>query len=144
MNRIADRDEKALLLIYCLNEFYKTKAVILLKNWKSFSNDWKAKLKGREETLDYFLAFIRGLVTPYRDKYGMEAGICYDEEGDRTDKLDEVELTKTIIDRHYATIKFLIVSDPKKYKNITPKMSNERIMTIEDFHSFIMLNRYDI
>lgn len=119
-----------------------TKAVIIKKHWKDFFNEWERDLKdSSDETKNPFFWYIRGLVTPYRKKYGLEAGLC--DVDDDENSHNPVEATKDIVNRHYATIKFLIVSDPEIYKDGT-KIDNRFIFTPETFFNYMDKNEKKI
>lgn len=88
-----------------------TKAVVALSAWKEFEKHWREKLKGvSQELTESFFAIMRGLVTPYRTKYATEAHLEVD-----TEKESMAMDAETIVEWHYATVKYLITENPTKF-----------------------------
>lgn len=107
-----------------------TKAVVTLSVWKEFEKYWQEQLSERsEEITTPFFATMRGVATPYRNKYATEAGLTQDDPAD-SESIDE----KTIVNRHYATVKYLIVENAEAYKSDGEiKITKGRILTLKEF-----------
>jgi hypothetical protein len=88
-----------------------TKAVVTLSAWKEFEKHWNKRLKGESQELtESFFANMRGLITPYRTKYATEAQLQVNSEKESMG-IDE----ETIVEWHYATVKYLITKDPTRF-----------------------------
>lgn len=121
----------------------KTKAVVLLKHWKAFCNEWERSLKeSSDEIRQPFFAAMRGIVTPYRKKYGIEAGLDCDDDNDEIEE-DETAIMG-VVSRHYATVKYLVVKNPENYRGCQTKINSDRIVTPEDFFHLIETTKYEV
>jgi len=122
----------------------KTKAVTLLKHWNVFRSGWERDLINvSEEIKQPFFAMMRGIVTPYRKKYGIEAGIDSENINDEDEGEDDIVAIKAVVNRHYATVKFLVVGNPDAYKANGIKISDSRIVTPEEFFHLIETTNYE-
>ena len=143
LNAFVGRDKHALLLIAWLNE-NQTKAVVLIKHWREFFKYWELELKESSgEIKETFFAFIRGIVTPYRKKYGIEANIGVEDDME-DDAEDDVFATTKIADRHYATLKYIIVGDSNNYNDKLTKADNSQILTLRDFYYMLETKEADL
>jgi hypothetical protein len=86
---------------------------------------------------------MRGIVTPYRDKYTEEAGIEIEDDEDIR-AMNDTDAAVTIANRHYATCRYLIVDDPKEYHGKKLKIGDDKIVTLEGFCKEVAItdNRY--
>lgn len=137
LDKLPENSKSIAFLKYWINE-RKTKAVALLKHWNAFRSEWERSLRDTSEEIKQpFFATMRGMVTPYRKKYGIEAGIdCENlEEEDETE--DDTDAIKAVVNRHYATVKFLVVANPDEYKMDGIKIDHSRIRTPEEFFRLI-------
>ncbi len=106
-----------------------TKAVVLLQDWKAFVDYWEGQLRLHPEVRDSFFAMLRGIITPYRDKYAVEAGLKPD--GETLASMDEVEAMKVITQRHYATCEYLVTEDPELFRAKGLRLPDSRILKPE-------------
>ena len=98
------------------------------------------------------MASFRGIITPYREKYVDEAGLFINdeeesEEDDSGEGEDEKSVILNIVNRHYATVKYLIVRDPKIYKEMPKdsiKIDKERIMNLDGFYRAMIVENSKI
>lgn len=133
LDKIVSQDKVSEFLRFWISE-NKTKAVVVRIHWNEFIKKWETTLQedgaSEEEVIRPFLAGMKGIVTPYRNKY-----LC-------DDKIPEIELdspieeTTRIINRHYATIKYVVVEDPKNYNQDDLKIDEEQLLDIEDFYRY--------
>lgn len=122
----------------------KTKAVTLLKHWNAFRSEWERNLIGvSEEIKQPFFASMRGIITPYRKKYGIEAGIDCENMTDDDECEEDIDAIKAVVNRHYATVKFLVVANPSEYKLDGIKINHSRIVTPEEFFHLIETTNYE-
>lgn len=125
-------------LIYWISG-HNTKAVTTLKNWKRFFREWEERLKDRSDELkNPFFAFFRGIVTPYRKKYAKEDNLSITD-NDNKEKSNNDEITNiiNIINRHYATVEYLITEDPSIYEGKDIKIDKDRIVSLKGFFYLI-------
>ena len=108
-----------------------TKAVVLPQDWDAFVTHWTSELQEFPESREPFFAMMRGIITPYRDKYATEANVEGD--GDRVAVADEVEAMRIITGRHYATCAYLITDDPTIFQGKRLRLLDSRILTPELF-----------
>jgi hypothetical protein len=111
----------------------ENKAVVLLQDWKSFVREWEATIGDFPEVRGEFFGILRGILTPYRDKYAVEAGIAAD--GETTAALDEVAAMEVITRRHYDTCEYLITYEPTVFRGNGFLLPDERIVTPELFRA---------
>lgn len=141
-------DESVLPKIYQndkLNAFLKywisektTKAVVCEKYWNDFVKEWEKSLKDcLDEVKAPFFASIRGVVTPYRDKYatGLPTTTTKDTTNEKDEK-DPIQKTIDIVSRHYATVKYLITEYPERYKG-KMRLGDSQILTPKQFYTEI-------
>ena len=147
--KIRERSEETEFLLYWLVE-KGIKIVVPIKGWNEYFKDLKNAFGGEkkaEESDNYkgISASVRGISTPYRLKYGIEAGLDIDQENDEEDSGDEILIIKSIVNRHYATVSYLIVKDTAPYKKLETdlKIQTDRITTLRDFFSIMTVhNRF--
>lgn len=132
-----DKEDRFIaFLIYWLSE-NQTKAVVTLSAWKEFESEWRNQLKGySKEIIDPFFATMRGSITPYRVSYATEANVSHD-----NDKISTTVDEKTIVNWHYATVRYLVTETPDKYKGKSDeiKIANDSILTPKELYS-----RYEV
>lgn len=130
LDKIIEHDKYNDFLKFWLAE-KDTKAVILKSGWGSFKKEWEQSLRERtSEFKELFFAGIRGIVTPYRDKYAEDIDVPEEYEEPQTDPISE---TARIVNRHYATVKYLVVGDPSEYSSQDLKINPNRIVTAKTF-----------
>ncbi|MBS3069150.1 hypothetical protein J4441_02170 [Candidatus Micrarchaeota archaeon] len=109
----------------------QTKAVVPKKSWNEFFRTWEEKLSHvSDEIKSPFFATVRGIASPYREKYADEAG-CPADISESSD--DEAEELVRIANRHYATIKYIIVKNELSSQVL--KISQDRILSPKDFYT---------
>ncbi len=142
-NLLLNGEEQKFLLYWIYSN--KTKAVVPKKSWKGFYKQRKKNCGDNKEVFDSIIASFRGIVTPYRTKYVDETGavIPDDEENPDADDKDDFTMITTIINRHYATVKYVIVKDPAPYRTQEPKIKPERITTLEGFYKINAVENYE-
>jgi len=128
-------DEKHLqFLLFWLNK-HETKAVVTKRAWNTFTKGWEKKLPKNSETANAFFATMRGLFTPYRDKYASEAGLAVEnDENAEEEKTEEGELSD-IVNRHYPTVKYLIVKNPETFQATGLKIAGDKILNSKQFYN---------
>lgn len=143
LNKIRSKENECdFFFIFWLSS-QETKAVIPKNSWSEFHKAIKESLKNMEETYKGVMGFYRGIVTPYRTKYAEEAGIKLSEEEKKGDGVenDEASSIAKIVNRHYATVRYLIVEDPKIYIKMREerklRINPENITTLDGFYELI-------
>lgn len=141
--KIKARDNKpAFFVIYWLST-EETKAVATKDSWNAFHKEIRDELKEMPDTYKGVIGFFRGIITPYRTKYAEEAGIKLSlEEKDKDGKeTEEDSQIIKIVNRHYATVKYLIVENPDAYltfkKDGRLRIDTQNITTLEGFYELI-------
>lgn len=112
---------------------HDTKAVVLPRDWLAFSRKWETELQDYPESRQAFFALLRGIITPYRDKYAPEGGIADD--GDHVGEASEVDAMSLITKRHYATCEYLITTQPEVFRGKGLRIPDSRILTPELFQA---------
>jgi hypothetical protein len=120
-------DDEAIAFLRNWLSTRESKAVVLLQDWKQFVSEWEAAIGDFPETKSEFFAILRGIITPYRDKYAVEAGVAPD--GETTASEDEVGAMRIITRRHYDTCEYLVTYDPGVFRGKGLKLPDERIVT---------------
>ena len=121
-----------------LNSFLKywlvqeqTKAIVCSDDWNAYEKSWKAKFKedmvGAEITIPFF-ASLRGVV--------------YEYEGTLTSR-NSHDKTIEIVNRHYATVQYLLSQNPQDYMGKNAKVSDDRILSLKEFYAVMEVKRQD-
>lgn len=105
------------------------KAVVLPQDWEAFVRRWEHDLRDSPESRGPFFAMLRGIITPYRDKYAEEAGI--QDDGESVASKEEVEAMRIITNRHYATCTYLLTEDLALFRGRKLRLPDARILTPE-------------
>lgn len=110
-----------------------TKGVVTLSAWKEFESYWNRELSNFTEVRNSFFYSMRGLLTPYRTKYADEAGIEIGEIDKQSMELDE----KTIVNWHYASVRYLISDKAEELRSNSQdiKISTDSILTPKEFYN---------
>lgn len=102
------------------------KAFVFNLTWSNFISYWKGQLKDMNEVRQGFIAKVRGVVCEYKnDGTDVQTG------------RDEVTETIGIVNRNYATCKFLIVDNKINYQGKGIKIGDENILTVKEFFSMM-------
>ena len=125
-------DESISFLTGWLSE-RQTIAVVLPQAWKAFVTQLEAEMEGFRESRDAVLGILRGILTPYREKYADEAGIPPD--GEVVEGMDEVSAMRTITTRHYATCMYLVTDAPEEFRGKGLRLPDSRILTPDLFRA---------
>ena len=138
LHRIRDVDDEAITFLTNWLSSHQTKAVVLPGAWTEFTHEVAEDLRGFPESQEYVLGIIRGIVTPYRDKYAHEAGVPAD--GEVVGAMGEADGMKTITDRHYATCTYLVTDAPELFRGKNLHLPETRILTPDLFHAELQTN----
>lgn len=130
------RDKYHSFLRWWINE-RDTKVVVLKKIWDKFIKQKEDELKGFEESAGVFFASVRGIVTPYREKYAEESLEATDIEVPVDAVENEIDATLNIANRHYATCKYVIVKTPENYKGKDVRIGDDKILSPQEFYSLM-------
>ncbi len=133
LENIHSTDKYNQFLKYWINE-NETKAVVCISHWKTYFKKWEANLKSvGDEIKKPFFGSIRGVATPYRDgKYGVEAE---ENSADSKGEINSIEKTVEIVNRHYATVQYLLSEQGSNYKDKKLTLSSDRILTLKGFYT---------
>jgi len=96
--------------------------------WAKFKKEKNKELRNlSDENKSIYFGIIKGLIID-----------CSDESE------DPIQATKNIVDRNYATIRFLIVKDPAKYKCQGLKIADDSIFSPAEFYVYLEINNPDV
>jgi hypothetical protein len=98
------------------------KAVVSRTAWNAFEKEWGKSLEDKSESSETFFAIMRGIVSPYVKPEGSSD----------VDK-DALSETMDIVNRHYATVEYLVVKVPPLYEGKGIKIGDDRIFTPRGF-----------
>lgn len=107
-----------------------TKAVVVKEDWNAFMKEWENDLKDcLEEVKQPFFGLLRGTATPYREKYADEVVGAKEIElkGTSSEKITQ------IVNRHYATVQYVVVNNPNDFNISKMKISQDQLLTPKGF-----------
>ena len=133
---VISRDRYHSFLRWWINE-QDTKAVVIKKIWLRFIREKEEELKEFKETSDFFFGSVRGIITPYREKYAEETQEPTDMEIQVDEVENEIDATLNIANRHYATCRYIIVRNPENYKGKEVRIGDGRILSPQEFYSLM-------
>lgn len=133
LDRMPETNDDTIAFIQDWLSRHDTKAVVLPRDWREFIAKWENELRDAPESRGPFLALMRGIITPYRDKYAVSAGIENDGDPVAWASVDEVEGMSVITKRHYATCKYIITDEPLVFRGKGLTLPDSGILTPELF-----------
>ncbi len=139
LDNLLDRnqDEAVLFFFFWLRE-KRTKAVVPKKGRERFIASLEEKAKENPEVYNPIISFYRGYTTPYRFKYVEEAGISLPNSPQYNDDMQEEEIIINVSNWHYATVRYVVVNNPKTYEpERMPKLNPQNITDINGFYKLI-------
>jgi hypothetical protein len=133
LRRIRDVEDESITFLANWLSSRQIKAVVLPRAWNEFTKEVEEELRGFPESQEYVLGILRGILTPYRDKYAHEAGVQAD--GEVVGELDELSAMRTITTRHYASCMYLVTYAPEIFRGNGLRLPDTRILTPDLFQA---------